>query len=370
MICRKCKQEVPDGAFCLECGTRQEAPRKSVRRRGNGTGTAFKRGKTWTAQRTMYTTVDEDGMKHRKYATKGGFATKKDALLYLESLSDAEKRTVPKLIDLWTAYEKNELPGLSKDKKTAYKKARQRLDGLMGRKIDTLTTADLQETVNRECKSYYTARDCKTVLSKLYQSACADRFVPTNLAQYIKLPSLEEKEAEPFTSDEVDKMWAAYADGDLFLGYLLVMIYSGMMPGELLDLKKSMIDLDRCEIYGNGKKTEIRKKNAIVFADCIRPVLEELMVQTEGDKLICRQRDAWYKDYHAAVTRIGIRDLPPYSCRHTTGTEAARQNLNAAIIQKIMRHGKITTSQKYIHLGSEEAHSGTNQLFAQPQQAD
>ena len=238
------------------------------------------------------------------------------------------------------------------------------MECIIGRKIDTLTTTDLQETINRECPSYYTARDCKTVLSKLYQSACADQFVPSNLAEYIKLPTLEEKDAVPFTADEVDTMWSAFADGDLFVGYLLVMIYSGMMPGELLALKKSMIDLDRCEIYGNGKKTKIRKQNAIVFAECVRPVLEELINNADGEKLIRRQKDAWYKDYHETTKRIGVRDLPPYSCRHTTGTEAARLNLNASIIQKIMRHSRITTSQRYIHLGAEEAHSGTNQLFS------
>ena len=326
----------------------------------------FKRGRTWTAQRTLYCTVDECGKRHRKYATKGGFATKRDAIHYIESLSASEKRTAPKLIDLWKIYSETELPKLSKDKQSAYKKARQRLDGIIGRKIDTLTTSDLQETINRECNSYYTARDCKTVLSKLYQAACADQFVPTNLASFIKLPQNVEKEAEPFTSDEVDKMWTAYADGDLFVGYLLIMIYSGMMPGELLALKKTMIDLGRCEIYGNGKKTEIRKRNAIVFADCIRPVLEELMQQADGDKLINYRRDLWYTRYHEATQRIGVRDLPPYSCRHTTGTEAARQNLNASTIQKIMRHSKITTSQRYIHLGAEVAHSATNQLFATP----
>ena len=367
MICRKCHCEAPDGLFCAFCGAKQSVQddqKRSPKRRGNGTGTVFKRGRTWTAQRTLYCTVDECGKRHRKYATKGGFATKRDAIRYIESLSASEKRTAPKLIDLWKIYSETELPKLSKDKQCAYKKARQRLDGIIGRRIDTLTTTDLQATINKECPSYYTARDCKTVLSKLYQSACADQFVAANLAKFISLPSSEEKDAVPFSSDEVDKMWTAYADGDTFVGYLLIMIYSGMMPGELLALEKSMIDIDKCEIYGNGKKTDIRKQNAIVFAECIKPVLEDLMQREDGDKLICLRRDAWYKEYHETVKRIGVRDLPPYSCRHTTGTEAARQNLNAAIIQKIMRHSKITTSQRYIHLGSDEAHSGTNQLFS------
>ena len=154
-------------------------------------------------------------------------------------------------------------------------------------------------------------------------------------------------------------MWDAFADGDTFIGYLLLMIYSGMMPGELFACEKSMIDLDRCEIFGCGKKT--RKGTTIVFADIVKPVVETLM-EGEGKKICALYETEWYDEYHRATTRIGVRDLPPYSCRHTTGTEAAKQNLNASTIQKIMRHSKITTSQKYIHLGTEEAHKGINSM--------
>ena len=329
-----------------------------VKKRGNGQGTAFKRGNTWTAEITDYY-FNRDGKRLRKKKTKGGFATKTEALAYCSQLR-ATQRVVPSLLDLYTQYEENNLPKLSKDKQFAYKKARERLESIIGRKIDTLTTADLQNVVNSESNSYYTAKDMKTLLSHLYQNACANQFVPVNLSHYIVLPKLEEKEPEPFTSDEVDKLWDAFANGDTFVGYLLLMIYSGMMPAELFACQKSMIDLDKCEIYGCGKKT--RKSSVIVFAEVVRPVVEELTQLYEGELLFPRHKTEWYEEYHAATARVGIRDLPPYSCRHTTGTESARQNLSASVIQKIMRHSKITTSQRYIHLGAEDVHRGLNSI--------
>lgn len=362
MQCKKCGAELPENAmYCPMCGKAVNyipTPKK----RGNGQGTAFKRGKTWTAQVTKYITMDADGKRRRKYATKGGFRTKKEALAYIETLRVAEDRKVPTLLDLYQVWEKNELPKLSKDKQSAYKKARERLEPIIGRKIDSLTTADLQAVVNEQASSYYTARDIKTVLSHLYKKACADEFVRQNLSQYIVLPTLEEKEAVAFTSDEVKKMWTAFADGDTFVGYLLLMIYSGMMPGELFACQKSMIDFDRCEIYGCGKKTKIRKSGVIVFADAVKPVLQTLCTLYNGDKLYPHHLTEWYDAYHETTKRIGIRDLPPYSCRHTTGTEAAKQQLNAPTIQKIMRHSKITTTQRYIHLGSDDVHSAVNTL--------
>lgn len=362
MICIKCHRTVADGSYCCLCGANQSKPMRNTRKRSNGTGTVYRRGSTWTAQRTMYITADESGKMQRKYSTKGGFKTKRDAVLYLENLAQKQKKTAPKLIELWTVYEKTKLPNLSKDKKSAYKKARNRLDPIMGIRIDQLTTADLQRAVNDSCSTYYTARDCKVLLSHLYKQACIDQFVGVNLAKYITLPPLNESKSKPFTSEEVKKIWTAYGAGDMMAASMLVMIYSGMMPGELLALRKDMVNLERCEIVGIGKKTKVRKESVLVFADCVKPVLSDLMDASPSDKVICRQRDQWYKDYHESVRAMGIRDLPPYSCRHTTGTEAARIGLNAPTIQQIMRHSKITTSQKYIHLGTDEVHAGLNSM--------
>ena len=366
MICVKCGAEVPELPFCGLCCWKQTEPVRTRTRRSNGEGRVWKRGRSWYAQVTLYSQAEiVNGKKiyRQKKRTKGGFATKRDALEYLSTLRSSAGRRTPTLLELWTMFEKNDLPKLSESKKSAYKKARERLDGLIGRRIDTLTVSELQELVDREAFSYYTARDIKTLLSHLYKKAMPDGYVTQNLSAFLVLPELDEKEAEPFTGDEVQKLWSAFAGGDTFIGYLLLMIYTGMMPGELFACRKDMIDYDRLEIFGCGKKTKKRKKEVpIVFPAFIAPVLQELAAASPKDKLVPLYETEWYDAYHEAVRRAGVRDLPPYSCRHTTGTEAARLNLSAPVIQTVMRHSKITTTQKYIHLGSDSAHSAVNQL--------
>lgn len=365
MICSKCHKTAPDAPYCCWCGASQDTTKKPNRTRGNGQGTVFKRGKTWTARITVWRYESDSSGKInriRRYKSKGGFTTKKAALAYLATMTDKTERQSPKLIELWEQYSNNAMAKLSVNKQTAYNIARKRLDDIIDRRIDDITTSDLQNVVNQNASSYYTARDMKSVLSHMYQIAIQDSYVQSNLSQYIVLPSLDEKESEPFTAAEVDIMWEAYAQGNTFVGYLLLMIYSGMMPGELMDCKKYMIDFDRCEINGCGKKTKTRKSTNIVFAECVKPVLEELCELSDKDNLQPMGRNQWYDKYHATLKELGIRDLPPYACRHTTGTEAAKQNLNAATIQKIMRHSKISTSQRYIHFGSDEAHAGLNSI--------
>ena len=365
MLCVKCGCEAPDAPYCAMCGWQQKKPVQKRTKRGNGLGNVYKRGATWTARVTLYTQAEiVDGKKvlHQHRRTKGGFRTKKDALEYLSTLRSAEGRNAPTMLELYSAWEKNDLPKLSKDKQYAYKKARSRLDDIMGRKIDSLTVAELQSAVNKNSISYYTARDMKVLLSHIYKKALPDEYVKSNLAEYVVLPGFTEKEAVPFSADEVQKMWTAFSEGDKFVGYMLLMIYTGMMPGELFACRKEMIDYERCEIWGCGKKTKKRKEVPIVFPEFIGPVLESLCQLSEKDKLQPQPPDRWYDAYHAATARIGVRDLPPYSCRHTTGTEAAKLNLSAPIIQGIMRHSKITTTQKYIHLGTDETHNAINQF--------
>ena len=374
MICRRCKKDVPDGPYCLLCGAKQDA-QPSKKTRGNGQGTAYKRGKTWTGVRPgySYSETTEDGKTKliRRRSYKGGFATKKDALLWAASGKE-ELKPLPRLIDLWNGYSQNDMLKLSKNKQTAYAIARNRLESIIGRQIDSLTVDDLQAVVNKECNTYNTAKDVKTVLSKLYQRAMASNTnagrVTQNLADFLVLPELEEKEAEPFTEEEVKLLWAAYENGDTFTGYILLLCYTGMMPGELIQCKKAMVDLEACEIRGAGAKTKIRKKSAIVFPSFLRPVVEDLLsihVQnsnTKNDKLLTMNKDNFYDEYYKALERAGVRKLPPYSCRHTYGTEAVKLGFHPAVIQKMLRHSNTKTQEKYTHLSAEEAHEAAESM--------
>ena len=66
------------------------------RTRPNGTGSAYKRGKTWTAIITVGWKETPTGRAQAVRRTKGGFSTKREALEYCQTLRNAPK-TAPKL---------------------------------------------------------------------------------------------------------------------------------------------------------------------------------------------------------------------------------------------------------------------------------
>ena len=257
----------------------------------------------------------------------------------------------------------NDLLDLSKSKQTAFKIAWSKLEELASIRMDELTIGRLQECVDRKAPTYYPAKDMKTVLSHLYKRAVAEGNARTNLSEFIRLPPLEEKEMQPFTEEELHKLWKAYGDGDRIIGFVLLMIYTGMMPGELAKFTPDMVNWDKGEILGCGLKTKKRKQTPIVFPAMLEPVLHHLIDSSEGNKYVVgMNRWTFYDEYHEALKRAGVRDLPPYSCRHTTATALALGNIAPSVIQEVMRHTKFSTTQRYIHPDRQAALDAVNTL--------
>ena len=362
MLCPKCKTDMPDDAkFCSQCGRRliTAPPKQQTRRRGRGQGTARKRGSTWTAVWTAGFVV-EDGKLRQIRHSKGGFATKTAALAYAANPPEKAEIREPTLSDYWQTYEKSTLCKKSDSKQTAHDIAWRRLKSIAHIPIARLTIGQLQEVVDANTKTHYPAKDMRTVLSHLYKRAVAEGVVPTNLAPYIELPPLQKQEIKPYTKTEIVAFWKAYADGDTFVGYILLMIYTGMMPGELRKLTKAMVDFDKLEIVGAGIKTDVRDKTPMVFPEIIKPVLQQLCETSRSRKgyVLDMNEDNFYAEFHAAEKRCGTRDLKPYSCRHTTATALAVDNVHMTTIKEIMRHSNISTTQLYIHPDTQAMHQG------------
>lgn len=365
MNCKRCHKDMQlDAPFCPWCGAKQES-NKGKKTRGNGQGTIYKRGSVWEARYIIGWRVDPETKKtHPVQRCSGGHKTKTAAAEALQKLKDAQhERSCPQLVSYWEMYEKSELATLSSSKQTAYQIAWSKLKPLHYKKVDAITVADLRSVAESAAPTYYPRRDIKTLLSHLFRLAGADGFASKDLPDYIQLPTLEEKERQPFTDLEQGALWKAYESGCKDARIPLVMIYTGMMPGEVMQLRTEMIDWAEHVIRGVGIKTKVRKESVVYIPDCLLPILQELCEESKRGKLFELNKDNFYVHYYAALETAGCRKLTPYSCRHTTATALAiTQNVAPQTVKKIMRWSTTRMLDRYAHPTSKDASEAINTI--------
>lgn len=337
--------------------------------RGNGQGTAYKRGSSWTACVVIGWRLPEDPSKPSIpiKRTKAGFATKKEALAYCPTLlagGYAKPKQAPRLSEYWRIYSENAMLKIGRSKQDAYKVAWKKLKPLHDARIDTLSLDVMQETVSKVAHSHYTQKDCRTVLTKLFERGYAEGFAQKDLPLLIEVMPLNETEQIPFNKAEQKSLWKLYESGNLDACLPLLMIYTGMMPGELQYLKVEHIDLAKKTMYGMNLKTKVRKKTPVVLADCILPVVEDLISHAmPSGYILSRNKQGFYVRYYAALEAAGCRKLPPYSCRHTTATALAiDKNIAPQTIQRVMRWANTRMLDRYAHPDQTDALKAVNKL--------
>lgn len=362
MICRKCARSLPEDAiFCCYCGVKQEITRKR-RKRANGTGTVFRYRGGWVVEYTEGWEV-VDGDLRRKTRRRYGFKSAKEAeeaLAEIRSRSPEDASSAPEkkiltrtVAQLWESYSASELPKRGKSTQDAYNVAwRKRIKGTIGdRPIDEIGLDDLNAIVV-DC-TYDPAKDVRDLMSILFQRAIVDRQTTVNPAPMMTLPLQRSEEVVPWDPAEVSSLWKAWGNGERIAGYCLLMIYSGMMTGELLRCKEDMINWDDQQIIGCGLKTKKRKEMPIHFPHIIEPILRELCATKSGKRggegyILDVSERVFYERFGKMKKVLNIRpEIRPYSSRHSTGTELTLMGVEPAIIIDIMRHKNYTTTLKH-----------------------
>lgn len=337
--------------------------------RGNGQGCAYRRGRTWEACVTLRLVIPDDPEKkpYPLKRRKAGFATKREALAYCPILlagGEEKPQQAPRLSAYWETYQKGEYAKLSKSKQTAYKIAWGKLKPIQELRVDRISVDTLRSAVSSACPTYYTAKDCKSLLVNLFRLAGADGYANRDLPSYIVLPSLDEKERLPFTPDEQAALWKLYESGDRRAAIPLLMIYTGMMPGEAYGLRVEHVDLAARVITHAGLKTKVRKATPIVIADAILPIVEDLLSTAQPSGYVFRRVESdWYDDYYAALAAAGCRRLTPYSCRHTTATALAiTEGIAPQTVRRVMRWSTTKMLDRYAHPDAADALAAVNAI--------
>lgn len=362
MKCKRCKKEYDDAySFCPYCGTSKEyAVNRS--RVGNGQGTVVRIGER------NYKAIAVVGWKDKKHPiriTKQGFRTKTDARKAIpQMVADYKGKVDIKTVDdYWKLFCASAYLNLSKASQKACRTSYKKLEKIKDREISSLRLSELQSILQG-----YNApmqANIKRVLVHLYKLAVLDEAVLYNLASNLTISKHESKDKVAFTDAEVKILWKDFnAEPSRDVASILLMIYTGMMPSELLTCKASDVDLDARQILNIGKKTKKRKIMPIVLHDIVIPVVRWLMENAGADGRLMPLQDAQYRvHFDRVLSRLGMdgRGLTPYSCRHTTATMFAMK-VDPNTLKELMRHSSIDMQEHYKHTTAQEVLDKINEL--------
>lgn len=322
--------------------------------RGNGQGTVFKlpNGK-WRVEITLGWDEIDNGKKKRAVKTKSGFKFKRDAVEWLKQYCGGNADAVERITfnDIYRLWSATHYTNITKDMEYTYTGAYKRCEPLYYKLFADIKPADWQRIVDNCQQSRRTKRSIKDLANGMYKYAMANDYVSKNYAEYIKLPPKEETTKDAFTQEEINKIWSAYHNGDNFAGIILVMIYTGMRPGEFLALTKDNIMIDERCIVGAGIKTKTSKSRIIPIAECIYSIVQSLCDKTDG-KIYGQHEKVFRYCFKDALDKAGVRPLTPHSCRHTCATALALAEVPPAVIQAVMGHTDYSTTLQYTHVQS------------------
>lgn len=339
MLCRKCQREAPsDARFCPWCGLSLEPKPRTAkpRTRPNGTGTAFRRGRSWYAQVSIGEKIIEKDGKLRAQtirATKGGFKTKREALEYCPKLrelalnkpKEKARQTMQQIYDAWLPTHETKVGKSTMD---CYRAAWKYFQPLRDMAFADIDLDDLQECVDDCGRGKRTKENMKALAGLLMKYALPRHQTDMNYAEFLYTGNDAKGTRPPFTRDQVEQIRAQigltpHAE-DVYC-----LIYTGFRPAEFLSLRPE--DYRDGVLYG-GAKTEAGKNRAVPVSPRIEAIIAAraasgqawLFPKDDGTQM----SPNYFRDtfFYAVLAAAGIQPLPtrdapahytPYSCRHT-----------------------------------------------------
>ncbi len=148
-----------------------------------------------------------------------------------------------------------------------------------------------------------------------------------------------------------------------FRNILMILLFWDALPrrGEIINIKLDDVNIESriIKVFGKGRK-ERYIPMGVKTTKFLSLYLIKWRKNIEGDFLLCDRQGNKLKEGHCyrIVRRIGKKNginLYPHLIRHSGATFFIQQGGSIAILQRIMGHVDISTTEGYLHLSSKDA---------------
>lgn len=251
--------------------------------------------------------------------------------------------------------------------------------------------ADLPETgpdATRDCASIHTVELRRFLVARLDEQVAArtlarhvvslrrfflflfnERYIPSNPAELLDVPSVHAALPKFLSEDEVDALLDAPSDatpeGVRDAAMLEVLYATGLRVTELVTLPLSSLHLDAGYLLVEGKGS---KERVVPLGEAAIDALMAYMASPRDDLLASAHlvthdalfltrrggpmtRQAFWKNLGRYAEQAGItRSVSPHQLRHSFATHLLRHGADLRALQAMLGHADISTTQIYTHV--------------------
>ena len=198
---------------------------------------------------------------------------------------------------------------ISKSAVKSYHIAFKHISNIADMPITNIHFQHLQNVVNSmhiKGLSYSSCKKVRTLLNQLFNYAIIKDYPLINYAQYLNLgPNISTIRRRVFTRQQINKLWAIDSS---YSHIILILLYTGLRIGELLNLRKQDINRRSSYLIVRHAKTKAGEGRIIPLHHRIMPLIEQLYNDT-NDYLFTISYTTFRKHFQDIMKQL--------NCKHT-----------------------------------------------------
>lgn len=354
----------------------------------NGFGSVYKlsgnRRKPYVAQKTN----GYDANNKRQYTIIGYYETKEEGLIALAEYNKNPYSLQPKMTfaEVYDKWSERKFENISRSNINGYKASYKICDKIKDLKMTDVKLSHLQGVVDNSGKNYPTLKKLKIMLNQIFDYAVQHDIISrdNHKVEFLDIGKATKSDKHyRFTDDEIKVLfkWAEKPD-NIYIRLILMLIYSGVRPGELFNVKRDRVNLkersfwiDRGKNDNAVRKVPIHDKVFSFFEQWYNKGNEYLITQLNGKNFRFDTNHGQYVDtyWKPILEEMGIytyindkgesKEHAPDDTRHTFTTMWHEKHLDEAMRRKIQGHsGKGIGEQVYSHMEFETLKTELNKL--------
>lgn len=319
------------------------------------------RRRPWWVRITVGWDVTPSGKQKQIYKTLGYYATRKEAMVALAEYNANPfdlvnvGMTFEEVWKKWSPKHFEKYPSSEKGLKTFYKKC----EPLYKMKMTDIRTTHLQavmDTISHQSKQSQVK--LKTIFNNTFKYAMENDIVKKDYSDFVTVNRVEKKETKNkfFTKDQI-KLILSHKNEPL-VDTVIILLYTGMRIGELLQLRCEDINLKERIIHVRGTKTDNADRYVPIHKDLI-PYLEK---RINGEYLVANSKGkpVQYSNYRAHffspfMEKLGL-DQTIHATRHTfvSTMDASGVSADSVVLKRIVGHSNTSTTEIYTHKSHDD----------------